>query len=474
MVSVGGALLSGVALLAAAAPPVAAAPVGAVPVQAQGADPSQTFTFTGASQTLTVPAAAVVTIIADGAGGADNTGTPCSVTGTGGTAARVVTTLPQTVAPTTFTVNVGGTGGKGCNGTGTAGAGGFNGGAPGGSFPLSGFHFEGPGGGGASSVSTGGSLLVVAGGGGASGGTGAGSTGGNGGNGGTTPDATAGTAGSATGPGAAPGQGGGGGSTSTSTGGPGGTSGSVPSCAVTNGAPGSGFSGVTVGTGGTGGSFDGGCAATAIAGGGGGGGGYFGGGGGGSGAVNNRGTSAGGGGGGGGSSFATPTGTGTSFALSTIGTANHNGQVIISYTLPSLTITKTHTGHFTQGRDGTYTITVGNAPGAAPTDGTTVTMQDTLPAGLKADSISGTGWTCDQGTLTCTRSDALAAGSSYPPITLQVDVSCRADDEVTNVAVVTGGGDTTPHTATDLTRIKHHRHDEHDKYDMRCDRHEHW
>jgi hypothetical protein len=82
-----------------------------------------------------------VTITADGAGGADNTGTPCSVTGTGGTGARVVTTLPQTAAPTTFTINVGGTGGKGCNGTGTPGAGGFNGGAPGGELSAHWFSF---------------------------------------------------------------------------------------------------------------------------------------------------------------------------------------------------------------------------------------------------------------------------------------------------------------------------------------------
>ncbi|MFI6848946.1 hypothetical protein ACIBJD_30660, partial [Kitasatospora sp. NPDC050467] len=94
------------------------------------------------------------------------------------------------------------------------------------------------------------------------------------------------------------------------------------------------------------------------------------------------------------------------------------------------------------------------AAGAAPTDGTTVTMQDTLPAGLAADSISGTGWTCDQGTLTCTRSGALPAGSGYPPITLQVAVSCRAGGEVTNTATVTGGDDTTSHTATDPTTIK--------------------
>ncbi|GAA3016153.1 hypothetical protein GCM10010519_52780 [Streptomyces lactacystinicus] len=62
-----------------------------------------TFGFTGAPQSLTIPAQAVVTITADGAGGADNTGTSCSVTGTGGTGARVVTTLPQTTAPTTVT-----------------------------------------------------------------------------------------------------------------------------------------------------------------------------------------------------------------------------------------------------------------------------------------------------------------------------------------------------------------------------------
>lgn len=154
------------------------------------------------------------------------------------------------------------------------------------------------------------------------------------------------------------------------------------------------------------------------------------------------------------------TGTGTSYALSTMGTANHNGQVIISYTVPSLTIAKTHTRHFTQGRDGTYTITVGNAAGAAPTNGTTVTVHDTLPAGLSADSIRGTGWNCTLNTLTCTRSDVLPAGSSYPPITLKVDVSCRAHAQVTNTATATGGGDTTTHTAPDLTKIKRHKHDE--------------
>ncbi|WP_188309854.1 DUF11 domain-containing protein [Streptomyces sp. CBMA123] len=133
-----------------------------------------------------------------------------------------------------------------------------------------------------------------------------------------------------------------------------------------------------------------------------------------------------------------------------------------------MTVTKTHTRHFTQGRDGTYTITAGNAAGAAPTDGTTVTVYDTLPDGLRADSISGTGWNCTLNNLTCTRNDVLAAGSSYPPITLKVDVSCSARDQVTNTVTAIGGGDTASHTATDPTTIKRHEHDE------RCERHDHW
>src|SRR5207237_9548916 len=89
--------------------------------------------------------------------------------------------------------------------------------------------------------------------------------------------------------------------------------------------------------------------------------------------------------------------------------------------LPDLTIAKSHSGNFTQGQTGaTYSVTVTNS-GFAATSGT-VTVTDTLPTGLTATGISGSGWTCVLGTLTCTRSDALATGSSYPAITLTVNV----------------------------------------------------
>ncbi len=117
---------------------------------------------------------------------------------------------------------------------------------------------------------------------------------------------------------------------------------------------------------------------------------------------------------------------------------------------PDLTITKVHNGVFKPGDTGdTYTITVRNA-GVAATTGT-VTVVDTLPAGLTATAISGTGWTCTLGTLTCTRTDVLASGASYPAITLTVNLSQSVAASVTNVARVGGGGEsnTSNDTASD-------------------------
>ena len=40
--------------------------------------------------------------------------------------------------------------------------------------------------------------------------------------------------------------------------------------------------------------------------------------------------------------------------------------------------------------------------------------------------MSGPGWTCDVASLSCYRSDTLAAGSAYPPVTLTVSVAANA------------------------------------------------
>ena len=136
-------------------------------------------------------------------------------------------------------------------------------------------------------------------------------------------------------------------------------------------------------------------------------------------------------------------------------TANDTASDVTTVTqLADLTITKSHSGNFTQGQTGaTYSITVSNS-GSGATSGT-VTVTDTLPSGLTATAMTGTGWSCTLGTLTCTRADALAASSSYPAITLTVNVSNSAAASITNSATVSGGGETNTSndTASDATTV---------------------
>ena len=123
---------------------------------------------------------------------------------------------------------------------------------------------------------------------------------------------------------------------------------------------------------------------------------------------------------------------------------------------PDLAIVKTANGSFTQGQSGAgYTLTVTNTGGVA-TSGT-VTVTDNLPNGLSPASFSAPGWSCgiSGNTVTCTRSDPLAPGASYRPITLTVSVASNAPPSVTNVATVGGGGDLNAgnNTATLVTSI---------------------
>jgi hypothetical protein len=121
---------------------------------------------------------------------------------------------------------------------------------------------------------------------------------------------------------------------------------------------------------------------------------------------------------------------------------------------PDMTISKSHTGNFVQGQIGaSYSITASNIGGGATT--APVSVVDTLPTGLTATAIAGTGWTCTLATLTCTSSNVLAAGASYPAIALTINVAANAPASVTNTATVSGGGETitTDDVATDVTTI---------------------
>jgi hypothetical protein len=117
----------------------------------------------------------------------------------------------------------------------------------------------------------------------------------------------------------------------------------------------------------------------------------------------------------------------------------------------TLGVSSTHVGSFYQGQStGAYIIQVQNN-GLGATNGT-VSATDTLPAALTASAIGGPGWTCVLATLTCSRSDILQAGSSYPPITVTIGVSASAPSQVTNQVSASGGGSPTA-TASDLTTV---------------------
>jgi hypothetical protein len=258
------------------------------------------FAYTGASQSITVPAGVTsVTVAAAGAAGGRGFEGTVGAAVAGGTGGSVTATI--SVASGALTIAVGGLGGS--TGSSTGGSAGFGGGGPGGSGDP-GIAAAGGGGGGATTLSQGAAMLIVAGGGG--GGAGIANP---------TAGGTGGAGGGATGVvGLTPGGGGGGG-------GAGGTQ--------TIGGVGGIAGGRSASAGASGSSLAGGGGATFLGqtttGGGGGGGGYFGGGGGGSGDSS---VSFNAGGGGGGSSFIEASATNVT---NTQGGQTGNGSVTISW-----------------------------------------------------------------------------------------------------------------------------------------------
>lgn len=117
---------------------------------------------------------------------------------------------------------------------------------------------------------------------------------------------------------------------------------------------------------------------------------------------------------------------------------------------PVWSIGLAHDGTFSQGQTNPiYMIYVTNVGGSASTGPATLT--EMLPVGLTLVSMSGSGWMCTANT--CTRSDPLASGASYPPVTVTVNVSANAPGSVTNQATISGGNVSQSATDLDLTTI---------------------
>ena len=127
---------------------------------------------------------------------------------------------------------------------------------------------------------------------------------------------------------------------------------------------------------------------------------------------------------------------GTDFVLLT-------AQIISATSEPEvdLSIDMSSSSTFTVGSNASYTLSVANATGVQAVDYLT-TVTDTLPTGLTYVSATGTDWTCGVSgqVVTCTHAAPLAAGSSFPDITLTVLVESEAYDSVTNTATVETAG----------------------------------
>lgn len=104
-----------------------------------------------------------------------------------------------------------------------------------------------------------------------------------------------------------------------------------------------------------------------------------------------------------------------------------------------LTITKSHRGDLLAGGDGTYRVIVTNS-GSLDSSGV-VTVTDRIPEALSATAISGEGWDCDLATVSCSRTDPLPVGSSFPPVNVEVTAAEDPPTSVINIATVSGGGE---------------------------------
>jgi large repetitive protein len=132
------------------------------------------------------------------------------------------------------------------------------------------------------------------------------------------------------------------------------------------------------------------------------------------------------------------------------GSASSNGLTVTA--VPVLGLQIVHTGNFTQGQTGSFTITPSVSSGSA-TSGT-LTFSTTLPAGFNFNSVSGTGWSCSGGaTVTCTSTTSIASGANGNTITLVVNVSSASATSVTLSGTLSGGGASASTSASDTVTV---------------------
>ena len=121
-------------------------------------------------------------------------------------------------------------------------------------------------------------------------------------------------------------------------------------------------------------------------------------------------------------------------------------------------LTKTHSGTFTVGGTGTFTLDLKLLTGNAGNDGFQVL--DTLPSGLTFQSGGGPAFSCGATgqSVSCTGTPTLTSTSQSATITVVVGVGAGAMPSVTNTASFTDAfsGDTNAanNTATDVVAVQ--------------------
>jgi hypothetical protein len=117
-------------------------------------------------------------------------------------------------------------------------------------------------------------------------------------------------------------------------------------------------------------------------------------------------------------------------------------------------------GNFVQGEQGAQITTAITNEGAGstgdPVGNNPLTVVDTLNSAFTYAGFSGTGWSCSAAgqTVTCTNDSSVAASSSYPTLTLNVNVSPTASGLISNRVGVSGAGVAATNSNTDMVDIE--------------------